>query len=85
MKTEVLKTFDGGATVTFSLSPAEMEITGKNFLAAAVEFAARELARTLVEDRGSEIIKMIPLETILNRVIAEAVVKIGAAQQEPRR
>ena len=47
--------------------------------------AAADLAHKLVADKGQEIIAKVPLETVLNRVVAEAVRKIGNAAEEPKK
>lgn len=84
-KTEIFKTPEGGMEVRMTFDRAYLELLGRDLPNLIREAATHKLAEKLVAEKGQEIIAKIPLESVLNQVVAEAVRKIGAVAEEPKK
>lgn len=85
MKTDITKLTETNETrVAVTFNAADFELMQHRILDAAVGAASECIANLIVKEQGPRMIASIPFETILNRVVAEAVVKIGKAGEAAR-
>ncbi len=83
MKAEVLKSSHNGNTqIVVTVADNEFMALGERVMIQAIDLAAKTLADELVRERGAKMVAEIPVQAVLNRVIAAAALKIGNAAAE---
>lgn len=85
MKIEKIANVGGGFGFIIQADSTEMATLGEAILHKAVAAAAETLAQQIVKEKGSDIIARVDLNTILNRAVAETVVRIGNASNDSSR